>query len=53
MLLGVIVITCMVSYKQSECIIIEITCGRVLTIEITHNMSKPFAAVTLYVSRLA
>jgi hypothetical protein len=63
MLLRVVIITCMISCKQSECIVIEITSGRVLTIifydqntlggAIMDNMSKPFAAVTLYVSRLA
>jgi hypothetical protein len=63
MLLGVVVITCMVICKQSKCILIEITSRRVLTIifydqntlggAITHNMTKPFAAVTLDVSRSA
>jgi hypothetical protein len=63
MLLRVVVITCMVIYKQSKCIINEITSGRVFTIisydqntlegAITHNMSKPFVAVTLDVSRSA
>jgi hypothetical protein len=62
-LLGVVIITCMVSCKQSECIVIEITSGRVLIIifydqntlggAIMYNMSKPFAAVTLYVSHSA
>jgi hypothetical protein len=63
MIYGVVIITCMVNCKQSECIIIEITNRRVLTIifydlnmhggAITHDMSKPFVAVTFYVSRLA
>jgi hypothetical protein len=63
MLIGVVVITCMISCKQSECIVIEITSGRELTIvfydqnmlggAITHNMSKPFAAMTLFVSHSA
>jgi hypothetical protein len=63
MLLEVVVITRMVICKQSKCILIEITSGRVLTIisydqnmlggAITRNMSKPFAAATLDVSRSA
>jgi hypothetical protein len=63
MLLGVVVITCMVSSKQSKYILIEITSKRVLTIisydqntlggAVMHNMSKPFTAVTLVVSRSA
>jgi hypothetical protein len=63
LLLGVVVITCMISCKQSEYIIIEITSGRVLTIisydqnmlggAITHNMSEAFEVVTLYVSHSA
>jgi hypothetical protein len=63
MLLGVVVITYMVSCKQSKCIVIKISSGRVLTNifydqntlggALTHNMSKPFAEVTLYVSCLA
>jgi hypothetical protein len=63
MLLGVVIITFMVIYKQSKYILIEITSGRVLTIisfdqntlggAITHNMSNLFAAVTLDVSHSA
>jgi hypothetical protein len=53
----------MVICKPSKCILIEITSGRVRTIisydqdtlggAITHNMSKPFAVVTLDVSHSA
>jgi hypothetical protein len=62
-LIRVVIITFMVICKQSKCILLEITSRTVLTIisydqntlggAITHNMSKPFAAVTLDVSRSA